>query len=122
MLPEKVTPPIYVVSIISTYWKTLSGIALNSDQAIKNVARPPKPLKRATISGMEVILTFKAISDPIRAPMAIPIITIIGLTTLIIVTETAINIAIADKKLPLTAVSSLPNILIPLINNIEENM
>jgi hypothetical protein len=28
----------------------------------------------------------------------------------------------ADKKLPLTAVSSLPNILIPLINNIDENM
>jgi hypothetical protein len=38
------------------------------------------------------------------------------------VTETAMNMADADKKLPLTAVSSLPSILIPLINNIDENM
>ena len=38
------------------------------------------------------------------------------------VTETAMNIASADKKLPLTAVSSFPSILMPEINNIDENI
>jgi hypothetical protein len=33
---------------------------------------------------------------------------------------TAINIAKADRKLPFTAVSSLPSILIPVINKIDE--
>ena len=78
---------------------------LNSDQAIKKVARPPNPLKRATISGIEVIFTFRAINDPISAPTTIPA-RIIGFITLINVTITAINIANADKKLPLAAVSS----------------
>jgi hypothetical protein len=95
---------------------------LNSDQAIKNVANPPKPLNKATISGIEVIFTLKAINEPITAPIETPIKTITGFTTLMMVTETAMNMADADKKLPLTAVSSLPSILIPLINNIDENM
>jgi hypothetical protein len=38
------------------------------------------------------------------------------------VIATAVNIANADKKLPLTAVSSLPNILIPVINRIDETI
>ena len=42
--------------------------------------------------------------------------------TLMNVTETAMNIANADKKLPLTAVSSFPSILMPEINNIDENI
>ena len=50
---------------------------------MKKVANPPKPLKRATISGIEVILTFTAITEPIKAPSKIPPSTIIGLTILI---------------------------------------
>ena len=46
----------------------------------------------------------------------------IGFITLMNVTETAMNIANADKKLPLTAVSSFPSILMPEINNIDENI
>ena len=95
---------------------------LYSDQAIKKVASPPKPLNNATISGIEVILTLSAITDPIIAPTEIPIIIINGFTTFTNVMLTAINIASADKKLPLTAVSSLPSILMPVINNIEDIM
>ena len=122
MLPEKVTPPIYTVIIIKICWKKLSGTEVNSDQAIKNVAKPPKPLNKATISGIEVILTFKAINAPTIAPVKIPANKIRGLTKLNIVTKTAMNIAEADKKFPLTAVSSLPSIFIPEINKIDENI
>ena len=93
---------------------------LNSDQAIKNVAKPPKPLNNATISGIEVIFTLKAINEPTMAPIEIPMIINNGFTIFTKVIATAINIANADKKLPLTAVSSLPSILIPVINNIED--
>ena len=119
-LPENVTPPMKVVIIINTYWKVFAGRELNSDHAIKKVANPPKPLNKATISGIEVIFTFKAIKDPIIAPIPIPIRINNGLITFINVIETAINIAKAERKLPFTAVSSLPNIFIPVINNIEE--
>jgi hypothetical protein len=95
---------------------------VNSDHAKKNDERPPNPLNNATISGMEVIFTLKAINEPITAPIETPIKTITGFTTLMMVTATAMNMADADKKLPLTAVSSLPSILIPLINKIDENM
>ena len=107
---------------IKICWNKLSGIELNSDQAIRNVARPPKPLNNATISGIEVIFTLRAIDEPIIAPKAIPIKRINGSITLTTVMATAINIAKADKKLPLTAVSSLPSILMPVINNIDEIM
>ena len=68
---------------------------------------------------MEVIFTFKAIVEPITAPSAMPPIKTIGLTISTTVTETAINIAKADKKLPFTAVSSLPSIFIPEMNKID---
>ena len=68
---------------------------------MKKVANPPKPLKRATISGMEVILTLIAITEPIKAPNKIPPRTTKGLTILIAVTIIAINIPIAEIKLPL---------------------
>ena len=51
--------------------------------------------------------------NPIIAPSKIPPSNITGSTIKIIVAKTAINIAKADKKLPFTAVSSLPSILIP---------
>ena len=103
-------------------WNKLSGIELNSDHAIKKVAKPPNPLNKATISGIEVIFTFKAIVDPIIAPKTIPPINTIGLTKSTIVTETAINIAKADRKLPFTAVSSFPSIFMPEINKIDATM
>ena len=61
-------------------------------------------------------------SDPKIAPTEIPIIIMKGSTTFTNVMLTAINIASADKKLPLTAVSSLPSIFMPVINNIEDIM
>jgi hypothetical protein len=54
------------------------------------------------------------------APMPMPIRINKGSTTFINVIATAINIANAERKFPLTAVSSLPNILIPVINNMDE--
>ncbi len=116
------TPPIYKVVITKACWNKLSGTELNSDHAIKKVAKPPKPLNKATISGIDVIFTLRAIREPTTAPNAIPLKSIIGLTTSIKVMLTAINIAKAEKKLPLTAVSSLPNIFMPVINNIDEKM
>jgi len=95
---------------------------LYSDQAIKKVAKPPNPLNKATISGIDVIFTLSAIVDPIMAPIAIALIRNNGFTTSTIVTNTAINIAKEDKKLPLTAVSSLPSILMPEIKRIEAIM
>jgi hypothetical protein len=56
------------------------------------------------------------------APIAIALIRNNGFTASTIVTNTAINIAKEDKKLPLTAVSSLPSILIPEIKRIEAIM
>ena len=91
-----------------------------SDHAIRKVASPPKPLNKATISGIEVIFTFKAISEPTIAPRPIPAIRIKGFVTFIKVTRTATSIARADKKLPLTAVSSLPSILMPDMKRIDE--
>jgi len=67
---------------------------------MKKVAKPPKPLKRATISGIEVILTFTAITEPIKAPSKIPPSTTKGLTILIAVTIIAINIPKAEMTLP----------------------
>ena len=67
-------------------------------------------------------MTLRAITDPIIAPTDIPIIIIKGFATFTKVMLTAMNIASADKKLPLTAVSSFPSILIPVINNIEDIM
>ena len=45
-----------------------------------------------------------------------------GLTISIKVIATAVNIANADKKFPFTAVSSLPNILMPVIKRIDDTM
>ena len=121
-LPVNVIPPIARVIITSADWKKVSGLLLNSDHAIKKVARPPKPLNNATISGIDVILTFKAIIEPTIAPIIIPENNSRGLTIPIHVIATAINIAKADRKLPLTAVDSLPSILMPVINNTEAIM
>ena len=72
--------------------------SLKDDHAIKNVAKPPKPLKRATISGIAVIFTFRAIIEPIRPPNKIPARIILrSISKLKQVTPTAENIARADK-------------------------
>ena len=47
-------------------------MSLNSDQAIKNDAPPPTPLKSATICGMAVILTCLAAGTPTAVPIAMP--------------------------------------------------
>ena len=86
---------------------------LNSDHAKKNEERPPKPLNKATISGIEVILTFRANSDPIKPPRTIAEITSKGFIISTIVTRTARNMPVEETRLPLAAVSSFDNILRP---------
>ena len=56
------------------------------------------------------------------APILIPMRINRGFTTSINVIATAMNIANAERKLPLTAVSSFPSILMPVINNTEAIM
>ena len=60
-----------------------------------------------------VAITVVSVIDPLILLIGIALGAIIG---------SSINIAKADKKLPLTAVSSLPSILMPVINNIDEIM
>ena len=114
----------YISNIVSLNEKVNQLINNDNDieNAIKKVAKPPNQLNKATISGIEVIFTFKAIVDPIIAPKTIPPINTIGLTISTTVTETAINIAKADRKLPFTAVSSFPSIFMPEINKIDSTM
>ena len=84
---------------------------------------PPKPLNSATISGIAVIFTFKAINDPTEAPIKIATIIVSKLISrLRVVTSTASNMTIAERKLPCTAVDSFPNIFMPKINNIDEKI
>ena len=52
------------------------------DQAIRKVASPPNPLKRATISGIEVIFTLTEIIAPMIPPKRIATRAINGLTSL----------------------------------------
>ena len=75
ILPEKVTDPISILI------KMLTDIRLNeivlltliiSENAIKDDANPPSPLKIATICGMEVICTFLANINPKIPPVVIP--------------------------------------------------
>ena len=54
------------------------------------------------------------------APSNIPLNKTMGLTNPMQVIPTAINIATAERKLPLTAVDSFPSIFIPVINSTEE--
>ena len=112
-LPVKVIPPIAKVKITKEFCNIFSMPELCSDHAIKNVANPPKPLNKATISGIDVILTLIAITDPTMAPRAMPPKIINGLMTPTTVTPTARNIANAEIKFPFTAVASFPSILIP---------
>ena len=119
-LPVNVIPPIARVSITNAAWNKLSGPLLNSDQAIKKVAKPPNPLNSATISGIDVILTLSAIKEPMMAPKNMPLNKTSGFIIPMHVIPTAINIATAERKLPLTAVDSLPSIFIPVIKRTEE--
>ena len=75
ILPEKVIDP------IKTLIKILIEIMLNSrvlltfiisEKAISDDAKPPRPLKIATICGIDVICTFLAKIRPIIPPNEIP--------------------------------------------------
>ena len=65
-LPQNVTPPMSpdrTVGIV--IWSVGSVASVRTAPATSTDAPPPKPLKIATISGIEVILTFKAKVAPI---------------------------------------------------------
>ena len=82
-LPVKVTQPTKAESPIAIH-ATLSSnqpkslhspLSINlktSEAATRALAAPPKPLKRATISGIPVICTLTAITYPIKAPNPSP--------------------------------------------------
>ena len=71
--PEKVIPPINK-AINTTKYKNQSASALfsNSDQPTNKLAKPPKPLKRATSSGIPVICTRLAAINPTKPPITKP--------------------------------------------------
>ena len=83
-LPVKVTPPMSTERMMVTAevaWRTWAGVLLipgstrssqNTERATRVDAPPPKPLKRATISGIEVIATFTAAMAPMRLPTTTP--------------------------------------------------
>ena len=83
MLPEKVTAPMSVPAMIDTPESMASVSAppappvppatrRYSPTATRPDAAPPKPLKTATISGMAVIFTVRAMTAPISPPTATP--------------------------------------------------
>ena len=112
-----------MVIIIRRFCNKAGCVSVNCDQAIRKEAIPPNPLNKATISGIAVIFTFSAITEPIKAPKIIAeIIIVIPISTSISVTETADNMATEESILPRTAVDSLPSILIPKINRTEETI
>ena len=73
MLPEKVSPPIRTANKMvtprnqsDTGWEKYSAVPTS------RLATPPKPLKRATISGIAVMATRRAATMPTIAPSATP--------------------------------------------------
>ena len=106
-------PPISTVAYVITIIKEVSDKVLNSDQAKKNDDRPPNPLNKATISGIDVIFTRNANIEPIRPPNKTALKTKIGLIISTIVTKTATSIPEEETKFPLAAVSSLDSIFSP---------
>ncbi len=61
MSPPATSPPL-----------TAEKVAMSAEPATRTEAPPPKPLNSPTISGMEVILTLRAATPPIRDPMPMP--------------------------------------------------
>ena len=125
MLPVKVKPPITTVRNIGIRIPKLSVLdKRNSDDPTSKLAIPPKPLKIATISGIDVISILRAAIAPIDAPKNMATKIHWKLVTLWSnkVTTTATNMPRAEIRLPLAAVSGEPNIFNPIIKSAEENI
>ena len=76
-LPEKVTSPISVPSMMVTATSlgmpsAVSRSLTNSEAAMRADAPPPRPLKTATICGIAVILIVRARTPPTTAPTSMP--------------------------------------------------
>ena len=112
-LPLNVIPPISTVIKDKIIIKEIAERLLNSDQAKKKEDKPPKPLNNATISGIDVIFTFKANAEPIKAPSSMAESTSTGFTISITVTSTANNIPIEETTLPFAALLSFESIFKP---------
>ena len=89
------------------------------------LARPPKPLNSATISGMPVIFTSRDAAMPMPAPITAAS-TTHSTWMLSMMLSTVAMIAISmpreDRPLPRRAVVALPSILRPNTNMIAETM
>ena len=88
-------------------------------QPTARLARPPKPLNSATISGIFVMATMRAASTPITVPITTPS-AIHSKSTMLRsnnVTTTAINIATAEIRLPRRAVAGDPSIFRPTMKS-----
>ena len=69
--PVRVTPPIRIDNTIVTSVKVPES-GDSAAQPTSSDAAPPRPLKSATISGMDVIATARAAIAPIAPPTTIP--------------------------------------------------
>ena len=89
------------------------------------LARPPKPLNSATISGMAVIFTSREAATPMPAPITAASTTHSTLMLsmmLSTVAMTAISMPMDERPLPRRAVVALPSIFNPNTNMIAETM
>jgi hypothetical protein len=119
-LPVSVTAPMSVPSWMATPVGTASRsrrAAARSSSAplTSSDAAPPSPLSSATICGMAVIFTARAIHSPSAVPTTMPAaITVYDtIARSASVTSTATSIPIPDRRLPARAVSVRPSRLRP---------
>ena len=91
-----------------------------SAQPTNKLANPPNPLKRATNSGIPVILTDFAVKIPINAPIRIQRTSHLypRIFSFSKVTTTATIIPSEENRLPRRAVTADPNIFMPKIKRI----
>ena len=72
MRPESTVATFICMSPAVAPAPTALKVAISADPATSTEAPPPKPLKRPTSSGIEVIFTLSAAMAPISEPMPMP--------------------------------------------------
>jgi hypothetical protein len=93
----------------------ISSARRNSAPLTRREAAPPKPLSSATICGIAVIFTVRAIQSPIAVPTTIPaaMVPYDRIARSSIVMTIARSIPAPEIRLPSRAVSGLPSRLSP---------
>ena len=128
ILPENETLPITKPAIINDKAPVLPRLCSNSVNPIKAAQAPPIPLNIETNSGILVICTRLAVSQPINVPISkdanrIPILSPSLVVCSVLyknkVAATAMAIPTAPSILPFRADFGLPIIFKPMIKVIE---